>query len=142
MVLSYPASWTKQEQTDGVRFVVGFISPPEGPTDSFKENLNIFIEPLPGTVTLQDYVQYSLQSYQNNNSAHVVETGSTFLANLPAYRIIVEGPIPFVGIQGKMLHVVTTKNSKAYTVTYTAETAKYDLFMPTIQRMLDSLQIS
>jgi serine/threonine-protein kinase len=140
LVLSYPANWTKQEQTDGTRFVVAFISPPESPTDSFKENLNIFVEPLPAPVTLEDYVQYTLQGYQQS-PCQVMETGSTRVADLAAYKIIVQGPIPYAGLQGKLLQVVTAKNRKAYAVTYTAESAKYDLFMPTIQRMLESLQI-
>jgi serine/threonine-protein kinase len=137
--VKYPANWQKVEQGDQAGFYVAFVSPQESPADQFRENLNILVEPLPGPVTLESYVQWALAQMQSS-PMKLVESGPYMLGAMPAYRIVYIGPLNLLA--GKWLVIWTVKNNQVYSITYTAEAARYDAFLATIQEMIDSVHIA
>src|SRR5215813_1152671 len=85
--MKYPGDWWKQEQF-GVP-VIGFFSPPEGPTDFFRENLTVALEVVPADVTLQEYIDRSLsQASMQLPSFTVIASQSGSLADFPAVETL------------------------------------------------------
>ena len=41
----------------------------------------------------------------------------------------------------KTMQVLSIKEDKVYLITYTAEASRYDRYLPTIQKMIDSFRI-
>jgi len=140
--INYPTGWTYREQSAPAGFAVGFISPREDLADQFCENLNIFIEPLPPGVTVDQYAQGCIQG-MSQLPVQFLENARATVAGRPAYRMVYTGPLQFPGItlSAKYLQYLTVANSKGHVVTYTAEMKKFDKFLPRIQQMCDSLEI-
>jgi len=139
--LRYPADWEKREDTAPAGFLVAFLSPQESPTDMFRENLNLIIEKPPVEVTLEQVVAFNMQNIpQHIPVTNMTVTEPTKLAGIPAYQVSYCGPLQN-GLAGKWWQLYAVKNNKVYTVTYTAEAAKFDLFLPAMQEIIASLEI-
>jgi hypothetical protein len=71
----------------------------------------------------------------------VIESNTnSILAGKPAYKLVftnVKHDINF-----KSTEIGTIIGNKVYTVTYTAEEEEYSVYLPTIQKMIDSLKIT
>jgi eukaryotic-like serine/threonine-protein kinase len=137
--MKYPADWWKQDQFPGP--MVMFASPPESPSDYFRENLSVTIEPLPPGTTLEQYVnQGKTQAQATLPNFNVIESKSGMLSGFPASDIVFgfnPGPFPL-----KWRSVCTVTNDKAYALVYRAEAGKYDKFLAAAQAMIDSFEIA
>ena len=145
LCITYPASWLKQEGPIATGFAVVFNSPAENASDRFSENVNIFAEPLPPSVTLDQYYQDCVQG-ANAQSIKFLERGQATISGHPAYRHVYTGaappllPMPATpSLQCLQYFIVS--NGKGYVVTYTAEAQKYSKFLPTVEQMLNTLQV-
>jgi serine/threonine-protein kinase len=140
--LRYPAGWEKQEQSGPTASMVMFLSPPEGPADQFRENLNVIVERLPVPVRLEEVAANNFRMIREQMPVTDIEEPSpTRLAGLPAYQISYAGPLPLGGLAGKWLQVYAVKNSSVYTVTYTAQASRYGSFLGVMQEIIASLEI-
>jgi len=137
--MKYPADWWKQDQV-GVP-LVGFFSPPEGPTDFFRENLIVSIEEPPPGTTLQEYVDRSLaETGKTMPGFNVIASQSATLSNLPAFEMLFNwSPGPII-LQCKLISALS--GNRSYTLSYTAEQGKYEKFLGSAQMMMDSFEIA
>jgi eukaryotic-like serine/threonine-protein kinase len=145
LCVTYPAHWLKQEGPIATGFAVVFNSPAEGPSDRFSENVNVFAEPLPPSVTLDQYYQGCAQG-ANQQAVKFLERGPATISGRPAYRHVYTGAAPaFLPVPAALslqcLQYFIVSNSKGYVVTYTAESQKYNKFLPTVEQMLSTLQV-
>jgi hypothetical protein len=69
-----------------------------------------------------------------------LSTNSSVLAGKPAYTLIGTYQDPSAGLQ-KLMEVGTIIGDKAYSVQYIADAPKYSDYLPTVQKMIDSLTI-
>jgi eukaryotic-like serine/threonine-protein kinase len=132
--LQYPSNWDKQEngtkqdtQTDVVSF---------SPSVS-NSNASLDVSTDSG-VKGESIAQYSSGSLndlkQSFKNFKLIESTNTFLAGLPAYRLI------YTSEDGNTL--VTIKGDTAYFLTYEGGVNEYDKYLPTAQTMVDSFQIT
>lgn len=137
--MKYPPDWFKQDQFPGP--MIMFVSPREGPTDYFAENLSVTIESLPPGSTLEQYVNYGMtQAAANLPNYSLIESKSALLSGLPAADVVISfnpGPFPV-----KWRSVCAVTNGKAFALIYRAEASKYDKFLPAAQAMIDSFEIA
>lgn len=136
--IKYPSVWTKSEEIIGT--IVAFLSPQESSSDSFRENLNVYIGNLSQSMTLDDYIDLSNnQLKQLITDYSIIDSSATTLAGNPAHKVI------FTGKQGgfnlKWMQVYMIKNNRDYVISYTAEEDKYSYFLGTIQEMINSFEI-
>lgn len=139
--IKYPQDWDKQENPNIItKEVVEFISPKENETDTFREKLIITFEDLSSPLSLEEYTNLSKQEIsQQNRNAKIANEGEFTLAARNAYQVVYtysDGKYNF-----KNMEVWTLKNSKAYSITYLAESNKYDSFLNTAKTMIKSLQV-
>lgn len=148
--LQYPANWSKMEEKfDANVNVISFISTPENDTDTFTENVNIAIEPLQNeSITLEEYSNTTLAALSNVfENFSLINKENTNLDRVPAIKIIFSITQPQITDQSrdidtikqipmKIMQILSVKEGKAYVIIYSAEEAKYDDYLPIIEKMI------
>lgn len=148
--LQYPANWSKMEEKfDANVNVISFISTPENDTDTFTENVNIAIEPLQNeSITLEEYSNTTLVALSNVfQNFSLISKENTNLDGVPAIKIIFSITQPQITDQSrdidtikqipmKIMQILSVKEGKAYVIIYSAEEAKYDDYLPIIEKMI------
>lgn len=148
--LQYPANWSKMEEKfDANVNVISFISTPENDTDTFTENVNIAIEPLQNeSITLEEYSNTTLAALSNVfENFSLINKENTNLDGVPAIKIIFSITQPQITDQSrdidtikqipmKIMQILAVKEGKAYVIIYSAEDAKYDYYLPIIEKMI------
>jgi hypothetical protein len=137
--MDYPVGWTKVEEGLSKPLVVGFTSPKEDMHDPFLETVGIGIVQIPKQINLDQYVQLNLNDLKNKNpDMKIQESSQTILCDVPAQRIVYEN-------QGKTYLWISlirsnesSSNNAAYMIWYVAEAAKYAIYLPIAQKMIDS----
>jgi serine/threonine-protein kinase len=127
----------KKEQNKNT---VIFLSPLENQSDPFRENLLINVFPSIG-VELDQQVSIDVNRLRQNftNFQVIDSSANDSVAHNTAYRIVYtynKDRLDF-----KVLQFWTMVGDRTYTIKYTAEAAKYSQYLPTIQKMIHSLEI-
>ncbi len=142
--IKYPSEWTKSEGISGL--TVAFLSPIESSSDNFRENLNVIVGNFTQSMTLDEYIDFSINQLKKEiTDFSIIDSSATTLAGNPAHKIIFTGTISGKsGNQGqflKWMQVYTIKNNRSYVITYCAEVNKHSYFLDTIQKMINSFEI-
>jgi hypothetical protein len=147
--IQYPAVWGAVELKSSPldRFpgssIASIIAPLENVTDTFREKALLSIQDFgsAGNMTLAKYTNGSLNAYRNiSDSVTILESNATYLAGLPAHRIVFTEEIQ--NQQFKKAQVWTVKDNKAYVITLSAQATKYDDYLPSNEIMINSLKIN
>jgi serine/threonine-protein kinase len=138
--IQYPSDWEKQEngtKQDTQTDVVTFNSPSDA-------DFNIAID------DISDQKGTSLAQYANNSIEDLKQSSTNFkliessnsnhISGLPAYRIVYTSNDD--NNVTKTLETGIIKGDKAYLLTYETGISEYARFLPIIQKMIDSFQIS
>jgi hypothetical protein len=138
--IQYPSDWELNESgMMGTTFI--FLSPVEGETDQFRENVNMVVQDLNGEkVTMDQFVEVTTKQLQNmindvniQYSERVEKNGDEF------HRMI------YTGTQGvynlKLEQYYFLKNGKFYVLTLTTEIVTFKKFSEIGERILDSFQL-
>jgi hypothetical protein len=100
------------------------------------------------TTNLNNYAHFvAFTDYENRPSDfHAfklleLNTNSSILAGKPAYTLIGTYELHSSGLQ-KLMEIGTITGDKAYSVQYITDAPRYaDYYLPTVQKMIESLQI-
>jgi hypothetical protein len=100
------------------------------------------------TTTLNNYAHFdAFTDYENKPSYfHAfklleLSTNSSILADKPSYTIIGTYQNPPFGLQ-QLTETGTIIGDKAYSVQYIAHASRYSDYLPIVQKMIDSMQIT
>ena len=148
--IQYPASWTIDEQdidpNDTITNIVTFSSPLTSRFDIYSENLGIGLERLADqNMTLEEYATSLITDYnETSTDFNPIELNTNITLgggnNNPAYRLIYTDRED--NINYKTMEIGTIIGDKVYYIQYIAEEKKYSNYLPTIQMMINSLQIT
>ena len=147
--IQYPANWTKDEQdfdaNDTITNIVTFMSPLTSKFDIYSENLGISIEGLSNpNMTLNGYASSLITDYNKTlTDFNLIELNTNITlggGNNPAYRLIYTDRED--NINYKTMEIGTIIGDKVYYIEYIAEEKKYSNYLPTIQMMINSLEIT
>ncbi len=139
--LTYPANWRTKEQP-GPGALVGFLAPKENASDTFAENVIVSVTDLAGrSITVREVADLWWQQSVTDlgGTATLGERTETTLSGAPAEALTYTAQSG--KISGKGRAVVGIVNGKAYVVSYTAEVASFDTFLPDAQRIFDSFRV-
>jgi DNA-binding beta-propeller fold protein YncE len=149
--IQYPSNWFVEEldlySNDRVIPIVTFYSPLETHIDQYQESLSINLDNISYQADLEEYLQEALDIYRNNTNFRVLESNTiSNLAGMPAYSLIyswtTQNPPGQHNYNLKTMEIAAiTENNRGYYIDYYAEEDKYDDYLPTIQKMIDSLVI-
>ena len=133
--IEYSPDWNLQKIPNKItKEVVEIFSP------NYEASLLITVEPLQQFMSLAEYSDEEIESIKqfavNPNNINI-QTDT--LAKRSAMRVTYEANES--GKIIKRMEVWTLKKQKAYVVTYEAETGVYSNFLPTVETMINSLEI-
>ena len=146
--MRYPSNWTKQEDNLAKHTIVGFSLIHQDIYDFTNTtlaelDLRVYNAPENETFTNLNIDQVNHIGKANTTNQVIIghyKNATTTLAGLPALKII---NYYFGDVGQKNMQVWTFIPSKHLLVelVYIADPSKYYLFLPTIQRMIDSVEI-
>jgi hypothetical protein len=142
IALEYPQDWEHQENNDPFVFSLCFAAPPVRGPNQFRENLTVTVQPLLDPIALEEFARGRAEQ-QRQLGVPIEGPVAATLAGLPAYQMSSTGPLDPMGqFIAKILALCTIKNGKVYILSYTAEAAMFDRYLPEIQRMIQSFTIA
>jgi len=132
--IDYPKDWTPM-----IQYGLAFLSPKENSSDTFREGLTV-ARGHHGNESRSTLAAQVLKFYKSSlPSFKLVESkGTTFHGN-PAQSLVYTFNLPGNGTI-KVLESGTTENNNIYIFRYVAQENKYDSYLPTINRMIDSFK--
>ena len=146
--LEYPADWEKVQFSQGItqgphNMVVNFLSPSRGPSETFREYLLIETANVTSAASnLSTFAKQELtflaQSFPHFMLGQI--NSNSFLAGHNAYTVVFIYSDPIVGT-AKAMEVWMVNGSKGYILSYHADSSDYAIYLPTIERMINSFEI-
>ncbi len=144
-VVQYPANWQKVEFSKGIEegtrnLVVNFLSPLEGPSDTFREYLivqtaNMTSRDLSLKTFTIEQMAFLKDSFPDFN---ILESNrSTTITSHIAYEVVYTYSDPIIG-KAKAMEIWIVNGGKVYILSYHADAAKYSKYLPTILKMIGS----
>ena len=140
--VQYPSDWLKNATGQGVIFVLPNRNNTSNP-EQFLARLDAYNAPsFPPTIPLKTMADGVLNGYKRTLLNFQLEsyTNAT-LAGSPAVKII----YTFINSKGgnlKATDIGTIKNNRLYVIQYYVEAAKYQNYLPILQRIVDSFTIT
>lgn len=168
--VQYPSNWQKIEFTQGIErggrnTVVNFLSPSEGTADKFREYFIVKVDELrpeqgfaitspPSNSLLTKYVNHQISDYKKlyqgfqltesptssllllNKTDNNTSPNDYSLSNkiVYTYNDATAGKI-------KIMELYLLKNNKIFSLSFHSEASKYSMYLPTIQKIVDSVHI-
>jgi hypothetical protein len=168
--VQYPSNWQKIEFTQGIErggrnTVVNFLSPSEGTADKFREYFIVKVDELrpeqgfaitssSSHSLLTDYVNQQISDYKKlyqgfqltesptssllllNKTDNNTSPNDYSLSNkiVYTYNDATAGKI-------KIMELYLLKNNKIFSLSFHSEASKYSMYLPTIQKIVDSVHI-
>jgi hypothetical protein len=146
--IQYPSDWTIIEEYHGVSSV-RFIPPPsENDSDTSSAGVNLFIADVPlfpssspGGLSLDNYTVSTIHFLTTSNSS-ISELTPTSLRigndNHTAYKLVSSSQGGEEDQIMQQMQIYTITDSKLYSIDYVAEASKYLVYLPRVERMVDS----
>jgi hypothetical protein len=146
--IQYPSNWRIDEgdvyADDYVTDIVSFIAPIRSDTEAYAPSLSISIDNPPPNLkeNLNEYLNRITNDYDDIlKGFEIIESDtSSILAGKPAYKLVSTDEED--GIDYKSMEIGTIIGDKVYFVTYYAEEEQYSNYLPTVQKMISSLEIN
>jgi hypothetical protein len=141
--VEYPEDWEKIQFSLGItegshNLVVNFLSPSQGPFHTFREYLIIETANASSASTfLKQEISFLAQSFPHFTPVRVANSS---LAGHSAYTVVFTYRDPIVGT-GKVMEIWTINGSKAYILSYHADSVDYISYLPIIQTMIKSFEL-
>jgi hypothetical protein len=133
--INYPSNWRVEYGLKPPLFVA-FKSPKESPSDTVLESVFIGLNAIPN-ITLEEYIRVQINNLKTKcPHCPIIESVFITLKGQQAHMIV------FDRNGRRVKHVHTIRGNKLYRIVYNAEISKYDSYLPIVQKMLDSFEIT
>ena len=138
----YPDGWEIIIQsTPNSSLSLRFNSPPENDTDIYRENVILEIITVSNNTALSNFTSAALASYlESSPDFELIELSSANLTNnaIPAYKLV--GSRTQEGLD--FMQIFAIKEDKVYTITYTSDKTRYSTYLPIIEEMINSFEVT
>lgn len=151
--LQYPSTWTRIEpnQTSAQEFegiqinegITGIVilKPPATSHMNSSSSANMNIQAYNGSKTLEELISHQL-FLLNQPVSHfnIISKNTTNLAGTPAKEFISTYQTPFSNREE--LKIYEENGPHIYILTYDADSREFDYYLPTIQKIINSIEIT
>jgi hypothetical protein len=138
----YPDGWEILIQnTSTSSLSLKFNSPLENDTDIFRENVHLDINTISNNTALSNFTSAALTAYlELYPDLKVIELSSTNLTNntIPAYKLVAS--LTQEGLD--FMQIFAIKEDKVYSILYSSERARYSTYLPIIEKMINSFEVT
>ena len=137
--IQFPSDWEKSVNLDNF---VTFRAQPETDTRVYPAALGLKIQDLASqNVSLQEVTKVQISELKATNpNLKLLESTSTTLADKPAHKVVFSAT-DNNQVERKAMQLWTVIDDKAILITYKAQPDKYSSYLPTIEKMINSLQV-
>jgi hypothetical protein len=137
--IQFPSDWEKSVNLDNF---VTFRAQPETDTRVYPAALGLKIQDLASqNVSLQEVTKVQISELKTTNpNLKLLESTSTTLAGKPAHKVVFSAT-DNNQVERKAMQLWTVIDDKAILITYKAQPDKYSSYLPTIEKMINSLQV-
>lgn len=139
----FPSNWTfSNSGLPEYNQVAAFYGPLQNLSDPVPPRLTITVMNYQQNVSLKDFTNMTLSSLNQTNQVKILSSGPTTLADHPGYQVIFS-TLPNIGnpVSFEIMHSWIAMGKKIYILQYSAESSKFDTYLPTIKQILQSLRI-
>ena len=138
----YPEGWEILiQRTSNSSISLRFDSPPENDTDNFRENVLFVIDTISNNTALSNFTSAAVTSYlERYPDLRFSEVSSTNLTNntIPAYKLVASRTQDGLDF----MQIFAIQDDKVYTITYSAERTRFSTYLPIIERVIDSFEVT
>lgn len=140
----FPSNWTFS--TSGLpdyTQIGALYAPLQNLSDPIPARLTITVISYQQEIPLKDFTNMTLSSLnQTGGQIMISSSDPTTLAGRPGHQVIFS-TLPNIGspVSLEIMHSWTTVGSKVYVFQYSAESSKFDAYLPTVKQILESLRI-
>lgn len=145
--MNYPSDWSYQEvqaPTDATIIPIVNMFPPISDDPNAVTFLQIGIEELETPFLIDEYSRSIINGYRESrlNFDLVSSNTDNTLSGLPTYEIVFTDSAN--GTDRKLMEVgaLDSDNNRVYYLLFNTEESRYDLFVPALESMIDSFQLS
>ncbi len=138
----YPDGWEIVIQSaSNSSLSLRFNSPLENDTDIYRENVVFEISAISNNTALSNHTTAVLASYlESFPDLKFNEVSSTNLTNnaIPAYKLVgsrTQGDLDF-------MQIFAINEDKVYTITYSSEKTRYATYLPIVEEMINSFEVT
>ncbi|HYA84319.1 MAG TPA: hypothetical protein VEH06_12840 [Candidatus Bathyarchaeia archaeon] len=141
--VEYPADWEKIQFAQGItegthNLVVNFLSPSRGPSQTFRGYLIIDTANVTSASTFsKQEINFLAESFPHFTP---IQVSNRSLAGHNACEVVFTYKDPIVG-SGKVMEIWTINGSRAYILSYHADSVDYISYLPVIQSMIKSFEL-
>lgn len=137
--INYPKTWQVETRDDFLISGFIFLAPLENSQDIFQENISIFVENLVSDTSLNEYTSESIAEIKQLSDPNVTNAKQTVLGSYEGRSVIYQGKEQNIAV--KRMQIWTVVESRAYTVTYTAQPKDYEKYLPIVQQITNSFNL-
>jgi hypothetical protein len=138
----YPDGWEILIQnTSNSSLSLRFDSPAENDTDTYRENVRFVIDTISNNTALGNFTSATLTSYlESYPDLKFSEVSSTNLTNnaIPAYKLVASHTQEGLDF----MQIFAINEDKVYTILYSSEKTRYSTYLPIIEKMIDSFEVT
>jgi hypothetical protein len=139
----FPSNWTFS--TTGLpdyTQIGALYAPMQNLSDPIPARLTITVMSYQQDISLKDFTNMTLSSLNQTDQIIVSSSNSTTLAGRPGYEVVFS-TLPNIGNPAtlEIMHSWITVGSKVYVFQYSAESSKFDAYLPAVKQILESLRI-
>jgi hypothetical protein len=138
----YPDGWEILIQnTSNSSLSLRFDSPAENDTDTYRENVRFVIDTISNNTALSNFTSATLASYlESYPDLKFSEVSSTNLTNnaIPAYKLVASHTQEGLDF----MQIFAINEDKVYTILYSSEKTRYSTYLPIIEKMIDSFEVT
>ena len=140
----FPSNWTFS--TSGLpdyTQIGAFYAPLQNLSDPIPARLTITVISYQQDISLRDFTNMTLSSLnQTGGQIMISSSDPTTLAGRPGHQVVFS-TLPNIGnpVSLEIMHSWTTVGSKVYVFQFSAESSKFDAYLPTVKQILESLRI-
>jgi hypothetical protein len=138
----YPDGWEILIQnTSNSSLSLRFDSPAENDTDTYRENVRFVIDTISNNTALSNFTSATLTSYlESYPDLKFSEVSSTNLTNnaIPAYKLVASHTQEGLDF----MQIFAINEDKVYTILYSSEKTRYSTYLPIIEKMIDSFEVT
>lgn len=139
----FPSNWTFS--TSGLpeyNQIAAFYAPLQNLSDPIPARLTIAVMSYEQNISLKDFTNMTTSSINQTGQVTISSSDPTTLAGRPGHQLVFS-TLPNIGnpISFEILHSWTVIDNKIYVFQYSAESARFDTYLPTVKHILETLTI-
>jgi hypothetical protein len=141
--IQYPSDWTMSQT--GLRDytnIVAFYSPLGNLSDIIPQQLLLSRTHYSQNISLNDYSKLVNDTLKQPGLQIIESKSITLTGGAMAHRVVFIPPAGSAPFKPEIMVVWTAKGDNIYTLSYNGDAAKYHIFLPIIEKMIDSFEIT